>query len=191
MVILGAAAVEVVTVLSGVVTHRQFPPSYVSRLVLRTLGLLFISGPLGVILSRQLWTALLMGVALPLVLRLLVIRLSEARQTSAVGQIVEGKLDKTFFCAAVAVACAGSIEEFNVLTLALLGCAAWATCDVLLSSRRLRNGQYGDAAFELRSLVAPLVARGGGGTDPKPPNQVIPEGNKDEDERDWQLRASA
>jgi hypothetical protein len=66
-------------------------------------------------------------------------------------------------------------NEANALSWLLFGCAALNCLDARLRSHRLSNGRYGDTDYELRELVAPLVARIRRGSDPTDPDRIFPD----------------
>jgi hypothetical protein len=99
--------------------------------------------------------------------------------TSVVGMI--GRSIKLRALAMVGLAGIASVycfflsEDGKVLAWVLLACAAWGGIDVLYMSRRLWSGCYGDADYELRELVVPLVARIRTGSKPSDPDRIFPD----------------
>jgi hypothetical protein len=99
--------------------------------------------------------------------------------TSLVESIAKSIKQRTLAMATLAgigsVYCFFMFKDANALAWILLGCAAWGGMDVVLMSRRLSNGRYGDADFELRELIVPLVARIKDGSEPGDPDRIFPD----------------
>jgi hypothetical protein len=72
------------------------------------------------------------------------------------------------------VYCFAMFKDANGLGWALLACAAWGGADVVLMSLRLSRGSYGDADYELKELVIPLMARIKKGSNPNDPDRIFP-----------------
>ena len=101
------------------------------------------------------------------------------RRDSLIGNVVRRSTTKSFVLAGTA-AVIGLISLVvlgisSVIPWVLVGCATWRGLDATLTLRRLAKGQYGDADYELREIVGPLVARIKKGGDPDDPDRLFPE----------------